>query len=172
MQENERGMLSTTEPGELGLIDDRRILPERRIAPNDRRASPRQRILKIGRTYWPNGDSVECDVRNLSVSGAQLEVYGPIPNTFELLIDCDHYRRTCFVVWRNTNRIGVKFAKTTPPSRISRGEVSKKTEYRQYAAFCRKLALGSDVLSQEMLLKMATAWEAVAQRPRRNAHGW
>jgi len=170
MQERHREMLSTTEPVEQQEIDDRRILPERRTALNDRRESPRQRMLKIGRTYWPNGDSIECEVRNLSLSGAQLEVRGPIPNTFELVIDCDRYRRTCFVVWRNGSRIGVKFARTTQPNSISGGEVSKTTEYRQYAAFCRKLALDSDVLSREMLLKMAMAWEANAQRPRRSEH--
>jgi hypothetical protein len=73
---------------ELVEIDDRRQTPalERRIAVAERRGSPRRKILKIARTYWQNGDSVECGIRNLSESGAQLEVRGPIPNSFDLAL--------------------------------------------------------------------------------------
>ena len=157
---------------ELSDLDDRRAFPERRIAGNDRRGAPRRKMLKIGHAYWSNGYSIECSVKNLSESGAQLEVCGIIPNTFELVIRDDQFRRTCFVVWRNAQRVGVRFTNSHKPTRASEGQISRITEFRQYAEFCRTLARNADVLSREMLLKMAKAWEAHARRPRRRANIW
>lgn len=76
----------------------------------DRRRSARRRILKGGRTFWPNGDSSECSVRNLSDEGAQLQFCGPCPSTFDLIIDGDNSRRSCAVIWRKGNRVGVQFS--------------------------------------------------------------
>jgi hypothetical protein len=159
---------------ELVEIDDRRQTPalERRIAVAERRGSPRRKILKIARTYWQNGDSVECGIRNLSESGAQLEVRGPIPNSFDLVIDCDQFRRTCCVIWRNAGRIGVRFVEQNTPAQVSGGSVSRITEFRQYAEVCRTLARSSELWSREMLLKMAAAWETHARRPRNKASIW
>src|SRR5579864_4632966 len=87
---------------QLGEIDDRRTTPDRRLA-------SRRKILKFGKTFWPNGDSSECLVYNLSETGAQLEVRSPVPNVFDLLVEGDPWRRSCSVVWRKANRAGVKF---------------------------------------------------------------
>jgi hypothetical protein len=87
---------------QLAEIDDRR-------QNSDRRGLPRRKIIKGGRTFWPNGDSSECIVYNLSASGAHLEIRGPAPNVFDLEIDGDRSRRSCVVVWRKAKRIGVKF---------------------------------------------------------------
>lgn len=154
---------------EIGEIDDRRTSPERRGALTDRRGSPRRKILKNGRTYWLNGDSIECSVRNLSETGAQLEVCGPIPSTFGLVIDCDHYRRTCHVVWRDGGRVGVRFVEPNGAAKVTKGSVRRISDFRRYAEACRTLARSSDVLSREILLEMAVAWEAQARRPRRRA---
>jgi PilZ domain-containing protein len=177
--ERELGMQDarTKSPVDTGLIelpelDDRRSFSERRMAASDRRDTPRRKMLKVGRTYWANGDSIECSVRNLSESGAQLQVRGTIPNIFDLVIGDDQFRRSCCVVWRNAERVGVRFIESFKPVRSSVGPVSRITEFRQYAEFCRTLARGADVLSREMLLKMATAWEAHARRPRRRANIW
>jgi hypothetical protein len=167
MQEARTKSLTVSGRIEVSEIDDRRTSPERRIAENDRRASPRRKMLKVGRTYWANGYSIECRVRNLSETGAQLEVCGMVPNTFDLVIGADQFRRSCSVVWRNSDRVGVKFIEARKPARPSEGLVSKSTEFRQYAEFCRSLAGGADVLSREVLLKMALAWEAHTRRPRR-----
>src|ERR1700676_4784199 len=92
----------------LGEIDARRLT-------RNRRGSSRRKILKSGRTFWPNGDSCECTVYNLSDTGARLDTHSPVPNVFDLVVDGDPWRRSCVVIWRKENRIGVKF---DAPSRL------------------------------------------------------
>jgi hypothetical protein len=149
---------------ELGENDDRRTSPERRIGSTDRRKSARRRTLKKARTYWPNGDSVECSVRNLSAMGALLEGRSPIPNTFDLVIDGDQHRISCSVIWRDGNRAGVRFAEPEGRLGLAEGAVSRALEYRQYAEVCRDLARSPKAKSQKLLLKMAVTWEALAQQ--------
>ncbi len=103
--------------GTAPVIDDRRVAPrgtaltfeDRRVAVTDRRISPRMRTLKGGQIVWPTGTSVKCIIRNLSETGACLEVHSPVPHTFELVFDGDESRRSCRVVWRKETRIGVEF---------------------------------------------------------------
>jgi PilZ domain-containing protein len=95
-------------------IDDRRVavtpvIEDRRVAVTDRRIVPRRRTLKGGRIVWLTGAPVQCVVRNLSETGAKLEVHSPVPHTFDLVFDGDQSRRSCSVVWRRPTRIGVKF---------------------------------------------------------------
>ena len=129
-------------------------------------------MLKPGRTYWPNGDSGECYIRNLSESGAQLEVRGPVPSTFDLVIGCDQFRRSCCVVWRNMGQIGVKFVQPHEGPHESQVTISSVAEFRQYTDICRALARNVDAATREMLLKMAAAWESHARRPRRKMNAW
>ena len=74
------------------------------------RAAPRHRILKAGSVEF-NGGVVDCTVRNISNTGAALEVAAPldVPDAFWLLIAGDHTRRHCRVAWREDKRIGVAF---------------------------------------------------------------
>jgi hypothetical protein len=74
------------------------------------RAAPRQRVLKPG-TIEFNGGAIDCVVRNISQTGAALEVASPmgIPNEFNLLVSGDHTSRRCQVAWRSEKRIGVAF---------------------------------------------------------------
>jgi len=148
-------------------IDDRRQNPERRGKLPDRRSSPRKKILKGGRTFWPNGDSSECVVYNLSDEGAHLEIRGPAPNVFELEIEDDQWRRSCSVVWRKGKRIGVKFQ---PPPQLRRAGNSMKKVAGQYAEVCRTMAERSDRSQRETLLNMAEAWETVGRRLRKTPH--
>ena len=76
----------------------------------DIRAAPRQRILKAG-TIEFGGGGIDCTVRNLSATGAALEVVSPlgIPDQFNLVLTADHSRFSCRVVWRKEKRIGVTF---------------------------------------------------------------
>jgi hypothetical protein len=50
-------------------------------------------------------------VRNLSPIGACLEVESQvgIPNDFTLVIDIDHVKQSCHVIWRKATRLGVTF---------------------------------------------------------------
>jgi hypothetical protein len=74
------------------------------------RAALRQRVLKSGSIEF-NGGVIDCVVRNISETGAALEVASPlgIPETFNLLISGDHTTRQCQVAWRKDKRIGVAF---------------------------------------------------------------
>jgi PilZ domain len=83
--------------------------PELQVLDNNR-AAPRHRVLKAGSIEF-NGGVIDCTVRNISDTGAALEVATPlgVPDTFWLLIPGDHARRHCRVAWRRDRRIGVAF---------------------------------------------------------------
>jgi hypothetical protein len=77
---------------------------------NQPRIAPRRRILKAG-TIEFGGGGLDCTVRNLSETGAALEVVTPlfIPDRFTLFIPSDQFKRPCHIVWRKEKRIGVAF---------------------------------------------------------------
>ncbi len=74
------------------------------------RAAPRHRVLKAGSIEF-NGGVVDCTVRNVSDTGAALEVASPtgVPESFWLVLQGDHTRRYCRVAWRTNKRVGVAF---------------------------------------------------------------
>jgi len=76
----------------------------------EKRAARRYRVLK-GATIAFGGNGVACTVRNLSSSGAAIDLAGKIrlPTSFRLLIECDQFMRRCRQVWCSDNRIGVAF---------------------------------------------------------------
>ncbi len=69
------------------------------------------KTLKGAQIVVPVGPSVACVVRNISETGARLELQTPIlSNTFELVFDDNEWpRRACRVVWRKETGIGVEF---------------------------------------------------------------
>ncbi|MFG3596180.1 PilZ domain-containing protein [Bradyrhizobium sp. RDI18] len=77
---------------------------------DEHRIAPRRRLLKSGKISF-GGAVIDCTVRNLSETGAALEVSSPvgIPECFTLVIEADHIHVPCRVVWRKTTRIGVHF---------------------------------------------------------------
>ena len=74
------------------------------------RIAPRRRVLKAGSIEF-GGGAIDCTVRNMSETGAALEVVSPlyIPDRFTLVVQTDQLRRSCHVVWRQERRIGVAF---------------------------------------------------------------
>lgn len=80
--------------------------------PVERRKASRRRTLKTGSITFNRAGAIDCKVRNLSPAGALLEVAGQvgIPDDFVLVIDSDHLRQTCRVIWRTATRLGVAFA--------------------------------------------------------------
>lgn len=76
---------------------------------DNKRSSLRQRVLKAG-TIEFGGGAIDCTVRNISESGAALDVTSPlgIPERFTLVVS-DGMHRACRIVWRKEKRIGVKF---------------------------------------------------------------
>jgi hypothetical protein len=81
------------------------------FAMEERRQHQRIRTFKSG-TISTGAGSTECLVRNVSKTGACLELENPasIPEKFKLIIKPDNVFRTCKVVWRTDRRIGVRFA--------------------------------------------------------------
>jgi hypothetical protein len=76
----------------------------------EKRAAQRHRVFK-GATISFGGNGVACTVRNLSASGAALDIPGSIslPPSFMLTIESDRFIRRCHPVWSNDKRIGVAF---------------------------------------------------------------
>jgi hypothetical protein len=77
----------------------------------ERRKIPRHRTLKAGSISFNRAAGIDCRVRNLSPIGACLDVASPtgIPDDFVLVIEHDHVKQPCHVVWRSPTRIGVEF---------------------------------------------------------------
>jgi hypothetical protein len=82
--------------------DKSALLLERRLAP--RRNTAIQALITFDKT------SVPCIIRNVSDSGAKLEVarVGAIPDIF-LLHAPGHRPQTCRVVWRAFKELGVEY---------------------------------------------------------------
>jgi PilZ domain-containing protein len=77
---------------------------------NEKRIAPRRRILKAGSINF-DGAAVGCTIRNLSATGAALDVETPlsIPDCFKLAVEGESLDQPCHVVWRKERRIGVAF---------------------------------------------------------------
>jgi hypothetical protein len=75
---------------------------------DEHRIASRHRVLKAGSIQF-GGGSIDCTVRNISDTGAALDVTSPlgIPAQFTLVTDGNHL--SCRVVWRKEKRIGVTF---------------------------------------------------------------
>ena len=77
---------------------------------SDNRADPRKRLLKSGWIIFSDKTAkLECTVRNLSDTGACLQISTTcgMPSTFGLIID--GVRHSCRIVWRTDSRLGVTF---------------------------------------------------------------
>lgn len=77
---------------------------------NEHRISPRRRVLKTGQIAFSDKvPKLECTVRNLSDTGALLQISTTVgmPASFGLFVD--GVRHSCQVVWRTETRLGVAF---------------------------------------------------------------
>jgi len=76
----------------------------------EKRATQRHRVFKGG-TVTFEGRGVTCTVRNISDSGAAIDLENPglLPHAFTLSISCDNFVRNCRAVWRNERRVGLAF---------------------------------------------------------------
>ena len=77
----------------------------------EKRAVPRHRVLKRGTLAFSSGGGLDCTVRNLSPTGARVDIASPVgvPEAFTLVIESDHFMRHCHAVWSSEQRIGVAF---------------------------------------------------------------
>jgi hypothetical protein len=74
------------------------------------RIAPRYRVTKAAKLEFIGGP-IDCKVRDISTTGAALEVSSQIgiPESFTLVLLEDELRLPCRVVWRKDFRIGVTF---------------------------------------------------------------
>lgn len=78
----------------------------------ERRQVQRTRVLKGAKIIFnKNASVIDCTVRNLTHVGACLRVATSvgIPTGFDLSFDSVHSRRTCLVVWRTEDKLGILF---------------------------------------------------------------
>jgi hypothetical protein len=77
----------------------------------ENRAAPRHRVLKRGTLAFSGGGGVDCTVRNMSSSGARIDIASPmgLPESFTLVIEADHFMRHCHAVWSSERQIGIAF---------------------------------------------------------------
>ena len=80
------------------------------IAVENKRVAARKRVLKTGYIIISDkAPKIECTIRNISETGAFLQVsttFG-IPTNFEIIIE--GIRRHCRSVWRTDTKIGIAF---------------------------------------------------------------
>jgi len=77
----------------------------------EKRLTPRRNTMIQAQIVFGGGRSrIDCTIRNLSESGAKLEVasVGSIPQTFDLVAP-DHRPHPCRVIWRALKELGVEF---------------------------------------------------------------
>lgn len=78
----------------------------------EHRTSSRHRTLKSGRISFADGNrAVECQIRNLSLTGASLIVPTTIlfPHSFTLIDVHGGTQHAAVSVWRRGERMGVRF---------------------------------------------------------------
>ena len=75
------------------------------------RKGPRLRTIKGGAILFGVAPPIDCVIRNMSSTGALLVVedQAAIPDDVRLLIKPELTKRSCQVVWRRPDRIGVQF---------------------------------------------------------------
>lgn len=88
-------------------------MPVRAPSEAEARAGQRRRTLLRGRIVWGHHAtiSVDCTIRDLSETGAQLRVPATqaLPTTFTLIHILDGVAYEASVAWRRGDQVGVKF---------------------------------------------------------------
>lgn len=97
------------------LMDDTapvEFQPETASDDGNTRTEQRQKVLRRGKITWQNGNfEIECQVRDLSSTGAKLKLAGDVtvPSCFTLVIMPEKITRMVQVCWREELTLGVRF---------------------------------------------------------------
>jgi len=77
----------------------------------DKRKSRRLSVPHPGSISSENGDNISCKIINMSPFGARLEFGSStdVPETFVLVVEAEHIRWPCHVIWRDQTQVGVAF---------------------------------------------------------------
>jgi hypothetical protein len=89
------------------------------MAEEDKRSTPRQRVLKAAKIITMDNSSViDCAVRNMSDAGAQLVIEKSVkmPEEFQFFLANGDTVRDAVLAWHRGDRIGVKFTGESRPA--------------------------------------------------------
>lgn len=89
------------------------------MAGEEKRYSPRQRVLKAAKIITMDNTSVvDCTVRNMSNSGAQviIEKSVKMPAEFQFFLANGDTVRDAVLAWHRGDRVGVKFKGESRPA--------------------------------------------------------
>jgi hypothetical protein len=102
-----------TDPLAAGLLRD--IVSELEAEIDRQRMAACDLALEPGKIEF-HGRTVSCLVRNLSASGAALDVISPreIPDRFTLALPLEGASHRCCLIWRREMEIGVSFQQNEP----------------------------------------------------------
>ena len=79
---------------------------------DDKRKTPRRRVLKEGKIVFADGLRViDCTIRDMSEAGARLLIANTLglPDTFQLYEKSSGLLYPASIAWRQSNAIGVHF---------------------------------------------------------------
>jgi c-di-GMP-binding flagellar brake protein YcgR len=89
-------------------------------ATEQKRQAPRQRVLKAGKIILENLTGLDCQLRDISETGAKLLVGNGalLPKHFRLIVTADNTIRDVEVTWRKSDSVGVVFKSAPKPSAL------------------------------------------------------
>src|SRR5271170_3884145 len=93
----------------------------------DRRVRKRTRVLRNAKIIVPRRSPViYCTVENITGGGACLKLASTfgVPETFDLTFEHGRTRRSCRVVWRTNDKLGVKFESTEAEPELSERQLA------------------------------------------------
>ena len=98
----------------------------------EKRNALRQRTLKQGRIVVNGMSTMNCLIRNMSLTGARVAIENAhsLPDEFELLIGDEGLRRECEVMSRNDGSAGLRFLKPLTPRELGAEFMSTKKSER------------------------------------------
>jgi hypothetical protein len=74
----------------------------------------------MGKIFVDQAFIRNCTLQDLSHGGARLLVHGPydIPEIFDLVLDALGVKKTCRIVWRSRDKMGVEFSSDAQPGTV------------------------------------------------------
>lgn len=103
--------------------------------PSERRASLRQRTFKTGRVVVKGVQTMECMIRNMSLTGARIAVANAaaLPERFELFIGDEGMHREAEIMSRSNTSAGLRFVRPLSARELGAEFMSARsaTRYRE-----------------------------------------
>ena len=121
------------------------------------RADRTRTFLKAIIDYNHGAVQVDCTVKNISASGARLEVTSTVnlPSTFNLRIPHRGETTRCSLVWRDNNSVGVRFfehRESASPAQAVRQPTDLESENIRLKRRVKELTLRLEALGQDPLV--------------------